>query len=91
MTSVDQLFSLVIPHFDDYPLISQKYADYILFRKAVLLIRNKEHLTKEGLQEIVSIKASMNKGLSDELKKAYPNVIEAPRPLVPNHIIPDPQ
>lgn len=91
ITSIDQLSTLVIPHFDNYPLISQKYADYFLFKKAVILIRNKVHLSKEGLQEIVSIKTNMNKGLSDELKRAFPNNLEVARPLVPDYIIPDPQ
>jgi hypothetical protein len=82
------LFSLVIPHFDSYPLISKKYADYLLFKKVVTIIRNKGHLSQEGLQEIMSIKANMNKGLSDELKLLN---IEVARPLVPDCIIPDPQ
>ena len=47
ITSIDQLSTLVIPHFDNYPLISQKYADYLLFKKAVHLIRNKGHLSIE--------------------------------------------
>ena len=29
----------------------------------------------EGLMEIVAIKASLNLGLSDELKSAFPNII----------------
>lgn len=33
-------------YFDKYPLISQKWVDYILFKDAILLIKNKEHLTK---------------------------------------------
>ena len=91
ITSIDQLSTLVIPHFDKYPLISKKYADYLLFKKAVILIRNKEHLSRKGLQEIVSIKTNMNKGLSDELKRAFTKNIEVARPLVPDCIIRDPQ
>src|SRR5690606_8537170 len=36
-------------HFDKYPLITQKCADYQLFKQAFLLIKkkNKEHLTPE--------------------------------------------
>lgn len=37
-----------------------------------MLIQNKEHLTIEGVNKIVAIKASMNLGLSDELKVAFP-------------------
>jgi len=39
------------------------------------LMSRKEHLTIEGLHKIVAIKASLNLGLSDKLKVAFPNVI----------------
>ena len=34
---------------------------------------NKEHNTLEGIQKIVNIKASLNLGLSEDLKEAFPN------------------
>ena len=49
-----------------------------------MMIR-KEHLTMEGLQKFVAIKASINLGLSaprEELKKAFPDIIPVKRPLV---------
>ena len=49
------------------PLITQKRSDFLLFKKAINLIKGGPHLTSEGLTKIVSIKASMNKGLSDNL------------------------
>ena len=45
-------------------------------------MQQKEHLTENGLRKIVEIKASMNKGLPKELKKAFTNIIPAKRPLV---------
>lgn len=51
---------LIVEFFDRYPLISQKFADYILFKEAYLLICSKQHLTNEGLQKIVSLKSSSN-------------------------------
>ena len=39
------------------------------------LMSRKEHLTIEGLHKIVAIKASLNLGLSEELKVAFTNVI----------------
>ena len=53
---------VIIQHFDKYPLISQKFADYMLFKQAFNLILNKSHLTPEGLKILVAIKASINKG-----------------------------
>jgi len=53
----------VIDHFDIYPLITNKYADYILFKSIIQLMLSKEHLTNEGLLKILSLKASLNNGL----------------------------
>ena len=75
---------VIISHFDKYPLITQKYADYLLFKMAVNLINNNEHLTIEGLHKIVAIRASMNWGLSDKLKAAFPDIIPVQRPGVLN-------
>jgi hypothetical protein len=54
---------LIVDHFDKYPLITQKFADYCLFKKAFDIVKNKQHLSKKGLREIVSLKASLNRGL----------------------------
>lgn len=82
---------LIINHFDKYPLITQKRADYLLFKSAFELIKCKAHLTPDGLQEIVNIRASMNLGLSVGLKEAFPNTIPVARPLVVDLEIKDPQ
>jgi hypothetical protein len=78
----------ILKHFDQYPLITQKLADLELFRQAYILVLNKEHLKLEGLQKIVAIKGSMNKGLSDQLKAAFKNnIIHIPRPLAEARVI----
>jgi len=90
VTSITDL-EVIITHFDKYPLITQKWSDYQLFKQAFKLIKRKEHLTIEGLNKIVGIKGAMNgNGLSEKLKIAFPDIIPAARPLVPNQTIPDP-
>jgi hypothetical protein len=42
-----------------------------MFKKLVKLLINKEHLTVDGLNKAVGIKASINWGLSGELKKIF--------------------
>lgn len=81
---------LLMNFLEKYPLITNKYADYVLFKKAFLLMSNKEHLTEQGLLKLVAIKASMNLGISPELKSAFPGIIPQDRPnvLEPN-IYPD--
>ena len=53
-------------------------------------MNRKEHLTSEGLQKIVNIKASLNLGLSVKLRAAFPNTIPVARPLVIDQEIKDP-
>lgn len=45
------------------------------------LIKNKEHLTLEGIHKIASLKATLNLGLTDELKAAFPVLNSVARPL----------
>nr|ATY69725.1 hypothetical protein [Alternaria alternata] len=63
---------LILSHFEKYPLISQKRSDLELFKFAISLLKNKEHLTKKGFNQILGIKSSMNKGLSEELQLVFP-------------------
>lgn len=89
ITSLKEIVEIVIPHFDKYPLITQKKADYILYKKGIDLISSKKHLTPKGLQEFVNIKASINLGLSEELQKAFPNTVPVIRPEIENQRIPN--
>jgi len=83
ITVISDLVNIIIPHFEKYPLITQKHADYKLFKQIVELMSNKKHLTNEGLNEILALKAAMNLGLSDKLQEAFPNVVSVNRPVVP--------
>jgi hypothetical protein len=53
-------------------------------------MESKEHLTVEGLKKLIAIKASMNKGLSNELMSAFPEVIPVKRPLLQDQEIINP-
>jgi hypothetical protein len=48
--SIKDLNKLII-HLDKYPLITQKAADFLLFKQAVKLVNNKTHITVEGLSD----------------------------------------
>ena len=89
MTGINNI-KVVLDHFDKYPLITQKWGDFQLFKRAFYIIESKEHLTVEGLKKLITIKASMNKGLSDELKSAFPYIIPVKRPLLQDQEIKDP-
>lgn len=78
---------VIIAHFDKYPLITHKYSDFELFKLVVYSMKQGEHLTMEGLKKIIGIKASINRGLSNELNKTFPDIIPVERPEVKNQII----
>nr|QIJ45957.1 hypothetical protein [Calonectria ilicicola] len=73
----------VINHFDQFPLLTKKYGDYQLFKQAYNIVKNKDHLSLEGLKRIIAIKASLNLGLSDELKLAFPDIVPEVKPNIP--------
>ena len=66
---------VLIKYFEKYSLITQKRVDCVLWKKAFKLMEGREHLTYDRLLKILGIKASMNLGLYDTLKKAIPSVI----------------
>ena len=55
----------VINYFDQYHLLSSKHLNYLKWRKAYILIQNKEHLTESGLEQITKLKKTMNRGNLD--------------------------
>nr|YP_009445563.1 LAGLIDADG endonuclease [Bipolaris cookei]ATV95723.1 LAGLIDADG endonuclease [Bipolaris cookei] len=64
---------IIVDHFNNFPLITDKWSNFQLFKAAFELVKCKRHLTLEGLTDIVSIKAAMNLGLSEELQRAFPS------------------
>jgi hypothetical protein len=87
--SLEQL-DKVIDHFEQYPLQTKKHVDYCLFKEVVMKMKRGEHLTTEGLQDIINLKATLNKGLTPLLQEAFPKCIPVPRSLMENRQIPDP-
>ena len=88
--NLKQIATVILHHFDIFPLITQKRADYLLFSKAVKYMENDTHLTCQGLQKVLAFKASLNKGLTPVLKATFPNVIPVMRPSVLEQKIPNP-
>ena len=50
----------------------------------------KEHLTEDGLQALLNLRASLNLGLSEVLK-AFPQTIPVVRPIISKQEIPHPE
>lgn len=74
VSNFNDLYYVIIPHFIKYPLLTQKYVDFKLFCRVLEIIKTKEHLTNEGLNKIVNIRASMNMGITDTLKANFSSI-----------------
>jgi len=55
------IIEIIIPFFKEYPLQGVKNLDLNYFFIVAQLMKDKAHLTHEGLEQIKNIKAGMNK------------------------------
>lgn len=51
----------ILPIFEEFKLQGVKSKEFEDFKKAALIIKNKDHLTREGLDKIKELKGKMNK------------------------------
>jgi transcription initiation factor TFIID subunit TAF12 len=62
VTKFADVESKIIPLFKQYPILGIKYKDFKDICRAVDIMKDKGHLTNEGLNKIIQIKAGINKG-----------------------------
>lgn len=55
-------YEKIIPIFREYNIIGKKLKDFEAWCKIAEIIKTKDHLTKEGFDQICKIKSGMNKG-----------------------------
>ena len=55
------LIQKICPFFDKFKLQTAKYNDYLLFKQALELIKNGEHLTDDGFKRVQDISSKMNR------------------------------
>jgi len=60
VTKFSSVFDMVIPFFKLYPIYGVKAMDFLDFCKIASIMKEKKHLTVNGLIEIELIKEGMN-------------------------------
>ena len=60
ISKIQDLTDKIIPFFDKYSLVGDKLKNFEDFKKVSDLMIQKSHLTKEGLDKILTIKSNMN-------------------------------
>ena len=80
IVGIKDINNKVLPHFDKYPLQSEKDIDLKYWKDCIIIMTSKGHLTQEGIEEIISNKTAMNKGISDKIRASFLNNTELVRP-----------
>ena len=88
--SLKDLTNVIIPHFENFPLLTKKQADYELFKEIAGVMYNKQHLGQEGLTKVVKLKTAMNKGLTPILSENFPDIKPVERPSIKLQVSLDP-
>jgi len=55
-----QELQVIVNHFNNYPLVTAKASDYLIFRQCFEIIKQREHLTEKGLLKLIGLKRSLN-------------------------------
>ena len=58
--SLNDLLTRVIPHFEEYPLMSTKNESFRLFKEICLMMKNHQHRTIESIEKIRFLSRQIN-------------------------------
>ena len=65
---ISHLSKIIIPFFEQHSLKTKKNLDFMKFRKVIMLMDRKEHLTAQGIEKIKEIASIMNRGSEDKVQ-----------------------
>ena len=65
---ISHLSQIIIPFFERHTLKTKKNLDFMKFRKVIMLMDRKEHLTAQGIERIKEIASVMNRGSEDKVQ-----------------------
>ena len=55
VTNLQTLVEIIIPFFERFPLRTNKFKSFMVFKEIVMMMNNKEHLTPGGFNKILKI------------------------------------
>ncbi|YP_008475089.1 hypothetical protein (mitochondrion) [Ogataea philodendri] len=84
VSKIKDLITIIIPHFENYPLQSKKQSDFYLFKQAAIIkygdgSNKKKRLTDKEVEDIIRIRLSINRRkISENLQQKYPHLLNNP-------------
>lgn len=91
LKSFENLTKVITFHFEKYNLITQKRADFELFKQIVSIKAKNRKLSLENFEKIISLKVKLNLGISEKLKQVFTNITSVLKPIVILQEIPHPK
>lgn len=95
ITSIEDIVKVILPLFDNHSLRGNKLLSYKIFKEVTLMMKDKKHLTLEGVLQIIELAYFMNKDTSlrsDSTKEVLMNNLELNHgtlPIVPKIKLPE--
>lgn len=76
VSNLKDIINTIIPHFEKYPLLTKKREDFKIFKNIIYIIVNNNISTMniQDIYQLVNLKKDLNLGLSNSLKKDFPNL-----------------
>ena len=71
VTSLQALLDIIIPFFDTYYLKTKKLQAFSIFKKIVDMMKNHEHLKKEGILKIYDLRDTVKVARQRKFSRAY--------------------
>lgn len=56
----DTLYDVIVPFFESNKLLTSKRFNFLAFRDVILMMKQQEHITEDGLSKIIAIKNRMD-------------------------------
>jgi hypothetical protein len=67
--NLSSLCDIIIPHFEKYPLLTQKEEDFHKFKEICLMMRSNLHRNEQGLKTIIDLACDMNPSGTRKISK----------------------
>lgn len=67
--NLSNLCDIIIPHFEKYPLLTQKKSDFNKFKNICLMMRSNQHRNEQGLKKIIDLACDMNPSGTRKISK----------------------
>jgi len=70
ISGTNDIINILFPIFEEFPLNTTKYLDYLVFKKVLELYKNKVHLTETGMKIIGNLLSGYNKNRTNFIMPA---------------------